>query len=86
MLFMVIEVFKDTVAIAQRLQRQGRMLPAGVTYQASWIDPAAGRCFQVMDAPSQAELLPWTSVWADLIDFEIIPVVASGEFWSTRTR
>jgi len=54
MLFMVIERFrnKDPKPIGERFKRQGRMMPEGVVYHASWIDPAAARCFQIMEADS----------------------------------
>jgi hypothetical protein len=86
MLFMVIENFKqgDARPIGERFRRNGRMLPEGVVYHASWVDSARSRCFQVMEAPHPELLNTWVSRWDDLIDFEIVPVVASGEFW-TRT-
>jgi len=81
MLFMVIERFKDTRAIGERFARQGRMLPADVAYHASWIDPTTERCFQLMEAPSREALEPWAREWVDLVEFEIVPVVTSAEFW-----
>ena len=81
---MVIETFKDIARIGARFRREGRMLPEGVTYHASWIDAAAGKCFQVMEAPDEAALRIWTARWADLVDFEIIPVVPSSEFWPQK--
>jgi hypothetical protein len=59
------------------------MLPPGVTYHASWIDAAGERCFQVMEAPDATALNAWISHWADLAEFEIIPVQTSGEFWAS---
>jgi hypothetical protein len=44
-----------------------------------WVDPVANRCFQ---APDQEALKGWTSLWEDLIEFEIVPVLTSIEFWS----
>jgi len=84
MLFMVIEHFKDgsLKLIGERFKRQGRMLPEGVVYHASWVDPAAGRCFQVMEAPYREALEVWTSRWEDLVDFEVVPVLASTDFWA----
>jgi hypothetical protein len=84
MLFMVIERFRnvDAVAIGERFQREGRMLPAGVTYHASWVDEAGSRCFQIMEAPRAESLASWVSRWEDLVEFEIVPVVTSAEFWS----
>lgn len=58
------------------------MMPDGVVYHASWIDAAGARCFQVMEAPSREPLDIWASRWDDLVEFEIIPVQTSSEFWS----
>jgi hypothetical protein len=84
MLFMVIERFKngDPAPIGERFKRSGRMLPEGVEYRASWVDRAQGRCFQVMEATDPEVLRVWISRWDDLVDFEVIPVVTSSEFWS----
>lgn len=82
MLFMVIERFKHGAApVGERFQRQGRMLLEGVIYHASWLDTAGARCFQLMEAPHPESLNPWISRWEDLVNFEIIPVVTSAEFW-----
>ena len=84
MLFMVIEHFKngDPKPIRERFIREGRMLPEGVVYQASWIDPANARCFQIMEANDVTMLDAWTRRWSDLVDFEIVPVMASQEYWA----
>jgi Domain of unknown function (DUF3303) len=84
MLFMVIESFKrgDPGPVGERFKVCGRMLPEGVTYQASWIDETGSRCFQIMEAPSLAALNVWVSRWEDLIDFEIAPVLSSADFWA----
>lgn len=86
MLFMVIERFKqaDPTAIGERFRQKGRMLPEGVTYHASWVDSTGARCFQVMEAPSLEALDAWTRGWIELIDFEIVPVVPSAEFWASQ--
>jgi hypothetical protein len=86
MLFMVIERFKngDAQAIGERFARDGRMLPAGVAYHVSWVDSAGGRCFQIMEAEHGDMLEDWVSRWEDLVEFEIVPVVTSAEFWSKR--
>jgi hypothetical protein len=83
MLFMVIEHFKDVTAIGERFRVKGRMLPEGVTYQASWIDASRERCFQLMESPDEKSLRPWLEAWSDLVEFEIVPVITSAEFWST---
>lgn len=84
MSFMVIERFKngDARSVGERCRRFGRMLPDGVIYHASWIDSATARCFQVMEAPEQALLDLWVDHWDDLVDFEIVPVETSSDFWS----
>ncbi|MFI5105996.1 MAG: DUF3303 domain-containing protein [Terriglobales bacterium] len=84
MLFMVIERFKngDASPIGERFLRKGRMLPEGVTYHASWMDAAGARCFQIMEAPHADSLNTWVRRWDDLVEFEIVPVLTSSEFWS----
>jgi len=79
--FMVIEHFRPGRApdIYRRFKERGRMMPADVTYVASWVDLEFGRCFQVMEAESEARLREWTVNWDDLADFEIVPVRTSAE-------
>jgi len=83
MLFMVIERFRPGAreGIGERFRQKGRMLPDGVAYHASWIDPAREVCFQVMEAPDVGLLEAWARNWDDLVDFEIIPVVSSRDYW-----
>jgi uncharacterized protein DUF3303 len=85
MLFMVIEQFRpgNLKPIADRFSEKGRLMPTDVQYRGSWIDPARLRCFQIMEAPDVDRLADWTRRWDDLIDFEIVPVVTSQEFWPT---
>ena len=86
MLFMVIERFKnkDPKPIGERFKRAGRMMPEGVVYHASWIDPVTARCFQLMETDSVEKLEQWASHWADLADFEIVPVLTSQAYWATQ--
>jgi hypothetical protein len=86
MLFMVIERFKDGDArpIGERFKLSGRMLPEGVTYHASWVDADGTRCFQIMEAPDAESLDAWTSRWHDLVDFKIVPVLTSADFWAKK--
>lgn len=86
MLFMVIERIKQGAAGAagERFRLQGRMLPEGVVYHASWIEPPGDRCFQVMEAASLEALSVWTAHWDDLVDFEIVPVLTSKDFWEGK--
>jgi hypothetical protein len=84
MLFMVIEEFRnrDPLPVRTRFRDRGRMLPDGVTYLASWIDPSRARCFQVMEADDAAALQPWLDAWSDIVAFEVIPVLASAAYWA----
>jgi len=86
MLFMVIERFKPGCVplISERFGRQGRMLPAGVVYHASWVEAGGNRCFQVMEAANAGLLTEWVGRWRDLVDFEIVPIVTSSDFWAGR--
>ena len=85
---MVIETFKgDALArVGERFRQSGRMLPEGVLYEASWLDEAGTRCFQVMSAPDRATLEQWIVRWSDLVDFEVVPVLTSAEFWARRNQ
>jgi hypothetical protein len=85
MLFMVIERLKqgDARPIRERFAHQGRMLPDGVIYHATWVDTTGTRCFQVREAPRADSLVPWIKRWSDLIDFEVVPVLTSADFWPT---
>lgn len=84
MLFMVIERFKhgNPRLVGERFNRNGRMLPPDVSYHASWVDSTGTRCFQVMEAPHPQSLDAWIRCWDDLIDFEIVPVLPSADFWT----
>jgi hypothetical protein len=62
------------------------MLPDGVVYQASWLNEDGSRCFQVMDAPSRQLLDQWIAQWNDLVEFEVIPVVTSAEYWEKHNK
>jgi predicted GIY-YIG superfamily endonuclease len=78
---MVIERFREGRApeIYRRYREHGRMAPEDVTYIASWVDLDFSRCFQVMEADSEARLKEWTKHWDDLTDFEIVPVRTSAD-------
>jgi hypothetical protein len=81
MLFMVIERFKnrDPEPIYRRFRENGRMMPEGLKYVASWIEENFDRCFQVMECEDPQLFEPWIAEWRDLVDFEIVPVVSSQE-------
>ncbi len=76
---MVIENFRPGKApdIYRRLEQSGRRMPAGLTYVGSWITDDLQRCYQVMECDDPSLLDEWISNWADLMDFEVLPVITS---------
>jgi len=90
MLFMVIERFRAAAggidAVGARFRERGRLMPDDVRYVASWIDADGTSCYQLMEAPSRDALAPWTRVWEDLVEFEIVAVRTSAEFWAARVE
>ena len=82
MLFMIIERFKDSdmIPVYQRVREKGRMLPDGLKYVDSWIEPNFSRCFQLMECDDARLLQQWVLGWRGLgVAFEIVPVVPSKE-------
>ena len=81
MLYMLIEEYKDPGALPvyQRFNERGRMAPEGVRYVASWVTSDLRRCFQVMECDTRKLLETWMQRWADLVDFEVIPVMTSAD-------
>ncbi|MGE0768973.1 MAG: DUF3303 domain-containing protein [Hyphomicrobiaceae bacterium] len=79
MLFMVIENFRgrDAKAVYARFRDKGRMAPDGLVYVGSWVEANLARCFQLMECDDARLLQDWILNWADLADFEIVPVVSS---------
>jgi len=51
----------------------------GLTYVSSWVDLEYAKCFQLMETDDPRLFEPWTRAWADLIEFEIVPVRTSVE-------
>ena len=88
MLFMVIERYKnrDAGAVYRRFQEHGRMLPEGLNYLDSWVEPNFDRCFQLMSSDDPALFQEWISHWNDLVDFEIVPVRTSADASELITR
>ncbi len=84
MIFMVVETFRDLDQIDERFHVKGRMMPDGLTYHASWIDSGATRCFQLMETNDTELLKTWMSRWDDVMDFEVVPVLTSADFWARR--
>ena len=81
MLFMIVERFKngDAVPVYRRFRDQGRQITDGVSYVGSWVTADLTCCFQVMEAADRSALNEWMARWADLVDFEVVPVITSAE-------
>ena len=81
MQYMIIEHFRGgrPEAVYARFRERGRMAPEGLRYVASWVTRDGARCFQVMECDERALLEQWMAAWADLVDFEVVPVLTSAE-------
>ena len=81
MIYMVIERYRPGTAstIYERLRVSGRMMPDGLQYRSSWIAHDLSRCWQLMEADDPALFEAWMANWNDLMEFEVIPVLTSGE-------
>ncbi len=81
MLFLIVEHFKDhpPVPVYRRFRDEGRMMPAGLSYVSSWVTQDFTRCYQVMECEDRGPLDEWIARWADLIDFEVLPVMTSAD-------
>ena len=80
MLFMVIEHFKDNdmLPIYKRVRDDGRMLPDGLLYLDSWVEPNFARCFQLKECDDLRLFQQWSLQWRGSgATFEIVPVVPS---------
>ncbi len=82
MLFMIIETYRDNdmIPVYERVRDRGRMLPEGVKYLDSWVEPNFARCFQLMECDDLRLLQEWVLQWRGCgVSFEIVPVVTSAE-------
>lgn len=80
MLFMVIERFKDNdmIPIYRKLRDGSRMLPDGLKYIDSWIEPNFSRCFQLMECEDVRLFQQWVLEWRGFgVSIEVVPVVGS---------
>jgi hypothetical protein len=78
---MVIERYTQGAGpVYARAAERGRLLPAGLEYVESWVDEhTLDRCFQLMETEEPALFDQWIAAWSDLVEFEVVPVVSSGE-------
>jgi hypothetical protein len=82
MLFMIIETFRDNdmVPIYKRVRDEGRVIPEGLKYIDSWVEPNFSRCFQLMECDDAKLLQEWILKWRGFgVSFEIVPVLTSKE-------
>lgn len=81
MLYLVIEHFKDGnhVPVYQRFRERGRLMPAGLSYVASWVEQNFARCYQLVECDDRCLLHGWMAEWSDLVDFEVVAVMTSAE-------
>ncbi len=77
--YLVIEHFRngDPIPVYQRFRDQGRLMPDGLAYVTSWITEDLTRCYQVMESNERRLLDEWMANWADLMEFEVFPVLSS---------
>ena len=81
MLYMIIERFRDgdAVPVYRRFRERGRLAPEGLNYVNSWVTPDLTTCYQVMETADRALLDEWQANWADIVNFEVHPVITSPE-------
>ncbi len=72
---MVVEHFKDAVAVYRRFRDNGRMAPGGLAYVSSWVDDRLERCYQLMETDDRRLLDEWMANWSDFVNFEVHPVL-----------
>lgn len=79
MLYMIIERFKngDPVPVYRQFRDKGRMAPDGLTYVMSWVTEDLSVCYQVMETDDPALLESWRAKWANVCDFEVVPIMTS---------
>lgn len=79
MLYLIIEHFHDgdPLPVYRRFRDRGRLMPEGLRYLQSWVTHDLKHCYQVMQCDDPVLLDHWMARWADLVDFEVVPVVTS---------
>jgi hypothetical protein len=86
---MLIERFaeNDMIPVYQRVRGEGRMLPDGLEYVDSWVEPNFARCFQLMRCNDLRLFQEWALKWRGTgATFEIVPVVPSRETLDVVTQ
>ena len=85
MLFMVIEHFKngDPKPVGDRFKAAVEMLPEGVVYLRVGSIHRTPGAFKSWKRRIGSRLTRGSPPWDDLVDFEVVPVQTSAEFWAT---
>jgi hypothetical protein len=80
-LYMVVEHFRggDAIPVYRRFKDRGRLAADGLKYVASWVDEGFTTCYQLMQTEDRSLLEEWMQQWADLVEFEVHPVMTSQE-------
>lgn len=81
MFYMIIEHFRngDPVPVYRRFRERGRLAPEGLQYVESWVTEDLAHCYQLMECEDRALLDEWMAQWADLTEFEVLPVITSAQ-------
>jgi hypothetical protein len=80
MQYMIVETYRrGPRPVYARFREGGRLAPDGLRYVTSWVTADGDRCYQVMECGDRALLDEWIAAWADLVEFEVIPVITSAE-------
>lgn len=81
MRYMIIERFKPGAIheVYRRFDERGRMMPTGLNYIDSWVSTDLHTCYQLMETNDFNLFRQWTSMWDDLVEFQIEPVISSSE-------
>ena len=67
-------------AIRRFAEAEGRLLPEGLKYIDSWVEPNFSRCFQLMECDDLRLFQEWVLQWRGAgVTIEIVPVVSSKE-------
>ena len=77
MLYMVLFTFRPEhrVAVVSRFLETGGPPPEGVRQLGRWHDAGLHRVFVLAESDSLEAVATWCHRWADLISFEVVPVL-----------
>ena len=77
---MIIERYRHgALPVYRRFRERGRMAPEGLSYLGSWVTQDLTTCYQVMECDDERLLTEWMRQWEDIVEFEYIPVMTSGD-------